>query len=183
MGDITTLLHKAQAGDKQALGAVFEAMYPELHRIAHHRLRMHPPRSRVNTTELVHDCYLKLVAAQRLEVSDRAHFEAYAARAMRSILVDLVRRSASERRGGDQIHVTLDTLAENQPCPEAEILEIDEALNWLATVSERLVRVVEMRYFCGASETDIAAALGVNERTVRRDWEKARVLLATALKR
>ena len=108
---------------------------------------------------------------------------AYAARVMRSVVVDFARQGSARRRGGQDVHIALETDAANLPAGEAEIIRVHEALEELATFSERLVRVVEMRYFGGMSEAEIAEALGLTERTVRRDWEKARILLASALKR
>jgi RNA polymerase sigma factor (TIGR02999 family) len=101
---------------------------------------------------------------------------------MRSVVVDLVRARLAERRGGGAAHVTLNTaIGDGAPAAEAEILRVHEALEELATLNERMAQVVEMRYFAGLTEPEIADALGVTERTVRRDWEKARVLLAEAL--
>jgi RNA polymerase sigma factor (TIGR02999 family) len=184
MGDITQLLAQARAGERGALDAVFEALYPELRRIAHARLSGHVRDTVMQTTVLVHECYLKLLAAERLTPEDRAHFLGYAARAMRSVIVDTVRASKRERRGGDAIHVTLATeVGDSVAAAEDEIIDIDAALDELARLDPRLARVVEMRYFAGMKETEIAAALGVTDRTVRRDWEKARMLLAAALRR
>ena len=102
---------------------------------------------------------------------------------MRSIIVDLARARQSERRGGDAAHTTLGTdVRDNVPAGEDEIMDVHEALEQLALLDARLAKVVEMRYFGGLRETEIAEALGVNERTVRRDWEKARLLLAAALR-
>jgi RNA polymerase sigma factor (TIGR02999 family) len=100
---------------------------------------------------------------------------------MRSIIVDFVRQRHAERRGGNDPHVSLDTAAETVASAEDEVLRVSEALDELAKVDERLVKIVEMRYFGGFTEEDIALALGVNERTVRRDWQKARLLLSLAL--
>jgi RNA polymerase sigma factor (TIGR02999 family) len=101
---------------------------------------------------------------------------------MRSIVVDFVRQRLAERRGGDQGRVTLDTdFAARVPSPEDEIIRVNDALDELAKLDPRLASVVEMRYFAGLSDEDIAAALGLNERTVRRDWKKARLLLSLSL--
>jgi len=184
MGDITTLLARARAGDRAALDAVFETLYPELRRIAHARLAGHARDAAMQTTVLVHECYLKLLAAERLAPADRPHFLAYAARAMRSVIVDTVRAARRERRGGDAVHVTLGTeVGEKVAVAEDEILDIDAALLDLERLEPRLAQVVDMRYFAGMKEAEIAAALGVTDRTVRRDWEKARMLLAAALRR
>jgi RNA polymerase sigma factor (TIGR02999 family) len=183
MGDITQWIAQARQGDRAAFDRLFDALYPELRRIAHARLARNARDTLVNTTSLVHECYLKFAAAQRLNTDDRTHFLAYAATVMRSIVVDIARARSAERRGGDAAHVTLNTgVAEAVSKPEDQILDIDEALAGLAKLDERLARVVEMRYFGGLSNTEIAQALDVTERTVRRDWDKARLLLAHALR-
>jgi RNA polymerase sigma factor (TIGR02999 family) len=132
----------------------------------------------LDTTALVHEAYLRFRSAGYVRISDRPHFLAYAARAMRSIVVDFVRKRGAARRDGDPSSLPDPSTL---PAGESEIIRVDKALQELAAVSERLVKVVEMRYFGGMKETEIAVALSVTERTVRRDWEKARLLLARAL--
>ena len=183
MGDITALIARANEGDRAAVDAIFDQLYPELRRIAHARLTRHVRDTVLDTTVLVHECYLKFVQAERLNPNDRAHFLAYSAAAMRSIIVDFARARLTERRGGDAVHLTLNTeIAESLPAGESEILRIDDALTELARLDARLAQVVEMRYFGGLNDLEIAAALGLTDRTVRRDWEKARLLLAAALR-
>jgi RNA polymerase sigma factor (TIGR02999 family) len=183
MGDITQLIERARSGDRGALDSLFEAVYPDLRRIAHARLRRGFPDPDLGTTALVNECYLKLRDAERLGAGDRAHFFAYTATAMRSIIVDIARNKASARRGGNALHVTLDDdLGGSDDAGEEQILRVHEALEEMAKLDERLARVVEMRYFGGLSDLEIAEGLGVTERTVRRDWQKARVLLASALR-
>jgi RNA polymerase sigma factor (TIGR02999 family) len=160
---------------------LFELMYADLRRIAHARLRDGRPDT-LDTTSLVHESYLKLVGQQALPVTDRHHFFAYAARVMRSVIVDMARARLAERRGGDAEHVEFDTgIANSTPAPENEVLRVHEALETLAQADEALARVVEMRYFGGLSELEIAEAMGSSERTVRRQWQKARLLLSVAL--
>ncbi len=184
MSTITALLLRAREGERAAFDELFQLLYPELRRLAHARLAGHQRGTLMETTVLLHECYLRFLDAGRLVPEDRAHFIGYAAQVMRSIIVDAVRAAQRERRGGDVRHVTLDTaLSEMLALPEEEILDVDRALAELAALEPRLARVVEMRYFAGMKETEIAAALGVTDRTVRRDWEKARLLLAAALKR
>lgn len=183
MGDITVLIQRARDGDRQALDRLFEALYPEMRRIAHLRLRRGFPDPDLGTTALVHECYLKLRDASRLEASDRAHFLSYTATAMRSIIVDIARAKATERRGANAVHVTLDDeLAGGGTAAEEEILQVHEALAQIGQVDVRLARLVEMRYFGGLSDEEIASALDITTRTVRRDWQKARLLLAEALR-
>ena len=182
MNDLTTLLGGARQGDDAAIDQLFAAMYPELHQLAHARLRRNEPITLLDTTSLVHESYLRFLKAGRLQVNDQSHFLAYASCVMRSVIVDLVRQHRTDRRGGGAVHVTLDTdIAESAHASEDEILQVNEALDDLAKVDARLVKVVEMRYFAGLSEQDIAASLGLTERTVRRDWQKARLLLRAAL--
>jgi RNA polymerase sigma factor (TIGR02999 family) len=182
MGDITVLIAQARAGDRSALDSLFEAVYPDLRRIAHVRLRRGFPDPELGTTALVNECYLKLRDAQRLDASDRAHFFSYTASAMRSIVVDIARAKATERRGGNALHVTLDDELPGDQGSEDEILRVHEALEEIGQLDPRLVRLIEMRYFAGMSDPEIAAALDITDRTVRRDWQKARMLLAAALR-
>jgi RNA polymerase sigma factor (TIGR02999 family) len=183
MGKVTTLLKRACNGDAAAMGELFQALYPELRRIAHIRLRHGFPDPDLGTTALVHECYLKLCDAQRLSATDRAHFLAYVATAMRSIIVDIARAKATERRGGNAPHVTLDQeQGAGDPSAEIEILQVHEALAQIGELDKRLVRLIEMRYFVGMTDPEIAQALDVTDRTVRREWRKARLLLAAALR-
>jgi RNA polymerase sigma factor (TIGR02999 family) len=180
---ITLLIERANLGDNEALNRIFTALYPELHNLARSRLRRTMPFTLLDTTALLHESYLRLVKLGQLKVENRAHFLAYAARTMRSIVVDFARSRLADRRGGGVQDLVLDTeIASGVHAPEEEIVRVHDALIELAQVDERLVRVVEMRYFGGLTEEEIGSALGVTERTVRRDWEKARLLLAIALK-
>jgi RNA polymerase sigma factor (TIGR02999 family) len=181
---LTALIRRANDGDHAALGQLFEVAYDDLRRMAQRRLSNARREASLDTGVLVHESYLRFAQAGELKVQDRAHFFRYASQVMRSVVVDLARARLSERRGGDVLHVTLDTLLQERLGDgggESEILCIHEALDELARLDERLVRVVEMRYFAGFTEREIAESLGVTERTVRRDWEKARLLLARAL--
>lgn len=185
MGDVTVLLEAARQGETLAVGRIFELLYPELKRIAHAKLRYRDDRLLMDTGALVNEAYLRLLSKERLLANDRGHFLAYAAQVMRSVVVDTVRQQQAERRGGGlQGFVTLDTGAMNRAGAqgEAEILNVHEALEELAQIDARLVRVVEMRYFVGLSNQEIADSLGVTTRTVERDWEKARTFLYNSLK-
>ena len=180
---ITLLIERANIGDREALNGIVAALYPELHALARSRLRKNAPLTLLDTTALLHEVYLRLVKLGSLNLENRAHFLAYAARTMRSIVVDFARQRLTERRGGGAHEEVLDTESGRAALPgEDEIVRVHDALLELEQVDERLVRVVEMRYFGGLSEEEIAAALGVTDRTVRRDWEKARLLLMLALK-
>ena len=163
---------------------LFELLYHELRRLARSRLASGGRNVLLDTTALVHESFLRLQGAGKVDLRDRNHFMAYAATAMRSVIVDYVRQRAAEKRGGDVDHVTLDTgLAETLGATDAEIVEVHDALEALGQVDPRLVQVVEMRYFAGLSDDEIGAALGLTGRTVRRDWERARLLLAEMLER
>ena len=182
MAELTALLAAARGGDVQAASSAFSLLYEDLRRLARSRLRQHQTMTLLDTTSLVHESYLKLIAAHSLAVEDRHHFFAYAARVMRSVIVDFARARLAERRGGDADHVVLDTeLGERLGAPETDVLRVHEALEGLAQADERLAQVVEMRYFGGLTELEIADALGVSERTVRRSWDKAKLLLTAAL--
>ena len=181
--DLTTWLAGARQGDSEALGQLFSELYRDLRQLAHARLKHHGTLTLLDTTALVHESYLRFLKAGQVQFADRAHFIAYAARVMRSVVVDFARESLSQCRGGQEVHITLKTdAAASLANGESEILRVHEALDELATVSERLVRVVEMRYFAGMSDAEIGEALSLTERTVRRDWEKARIILRAALK-
>jgi RNA polymerase sigma factor (TIGR02999 family) len=179
---LTDLIRLARDGDEAALRGLFDAAYQDLHRLARRRLTYNARGVLLDTTSLVHESYLRFANAGELNVTDRQHFLRYAANVMRSVIVDFVRERRAERRGGAAPHVTLNTQAHAEGLQgEDEILRVHEALNELSRYDERLVRVVEMRYFAGMTEIEIADALGITDRTVRRDWEKARLLLAEAL--
>jgi RNA polymerase sigma factor (TIGR02999 family) len=178
MGELTELLEAARNGESGAIDRVVTLTYRELRALAHQRLRGAGAITHLDTTSLVNECYLRLVKVGELKAESRAHFIAYAAHVMRSIVVDLVRKRRAQRRGGDLAPVTLDTaLPDPASTGEDLLLRLDAALEELARLDERLVKVVEMRYFAGLTSEEIASALGVTERTVRRDWQKARLLL------
>ena len=182
MSEITTLLHAASGGDRQAADRAYALLYADLQRVAHSRLRREGDFTLLDTTALVHESYLRLRGGPTLDFADRHHFLAYAARVMRSVVVDLVRARQAERRGSGAEHVTLNTtLAGSAVDTGDEVLRVHEALDSLSAMDARLGAVVEMRYFGGLTESEIAQALGVTERTVQRDWQKARLFLSTAM--
>jgi RNA polymerase sigma factor (TIGR02999 family) len=183
MSDLTELLQQMSAGDVQARDALFSVAYGELRKLAHARLRNGGRSSCLETTALVHESYLRFLKSQQLRIEDRRAFFAYASRVMRSVIVDTVREHRALRRGGDLQEITLDTQGfANLPAGENEAVDVHEALLALEQAEPRLAQVVEMRYFGGYSEAEIGEVLGVTERTVRRDWEKARLLLLALLK-
>jgi RNA polymerase sigma factor (TIGR02999 family) len=184
MSELTQLLEAVRAGDSGAMDEVFTLTYRELHDMAHQRLHRSNRMTSLDTTALVHECYLRLVRLGQLQTQDRSHFLGYAARVMRSIVVDFVRQRLAKRRGGDELRVTLGTdIRDSTSVSEDQIMQVDDALQELAVLDPRLVEVVEMRYFAGFTVEQIAETRGVTTRTIRRDWEKARLLLYAALQR
>jgi RNA polymerase sigma factor (TIGR02999 family) len=180
--DLTALIHRAQAGDGRAAEALFEATYPELRRLARARLRSGGRSALLDTTSLVHEWYVRFVRGGRVRLADRTHFMRYAGRAMRSVIVDFARRRNAARRGAGAAHESLDRqAAEGVASGEEQILRVHEAVEELARLEPRMAQVVKLRYFVGLTEGEIASALGLADRTVRRDWEKARLFLAEAL--
>jgi len=162
-----------------ALDRAFAAYYPELKKIAHARLRGSGLNGSIQTTALVHDGYLRIAAGRGIAIGDRLQFFAYASRVLRSIVVDLVREERALRRGGGADIVTLDTAAGEGIPASVDIEALNDALGDLAKLDPALARLVEMRFFGGMTEDEIAAALGVSVRTVSREWNKARALLLT----
>jgi len=183
MNDITLLLKAAGAGDAQAADRVIALLYADLQRLARSRLRRAGEFTQLDTTALVHEAYLRLQGQAGLTFDDRGRFLAYAARVMHSVVVDLVRARQAERRGGQLQQVSFSTaVADLAAQTEEQVLQVHEALQALAVQDPRLAQVVEMRYFAGLSEADIAQALQLTERTVQRDWHKAKLFLAAMLR-
>ena len=181
--DISDLIRRVNGGETGAQEQLFTAAYGELRKLARSRLRHGGRNTVLDTTALVHESYLRFLGNGQLRSDDRRAFFAYASRVMRSVIIDAVRERQAERRGGDLQRLTLDTqMAENLPAGEDELLRVHEALDTLAQAEPRLAQVVEMRYFGGYSEQEIADALELTDRTVRRDWDKARLLLSVMLK-
>jgi RNA polymerase sigma factor (TIGR02999 family) len=179
---ISALIARVNAGEPGAQDALFTATFAELRKLARSRLRGGGRNTCLDTTALVHESYLRFLNGGQLRSDDRRAFFAYASRVMRSVIIDAVRERQAERRGGDLQRLTLNTeIVDNLPSGEDELLQVNEALDALAQAEPRLAKVVEMRYFGGYSEIEIADALGVTERTVRRDWDKAKLLLMNSL--
>jgi RNA polymerase sigma factor (TIGR02999 family) len=177
----TAILTVLRSGSRESLDRLVPSLYEELRVIAHRRIARRSDGGTLETTGLVHEVYLKLVDESDAGVHDRAHFLALASLAMRHVLVDRAKARGRLKRGGATGWITFDEdrLAVDDQ-PEA-LLQLDEALTWLASLEPRLARVVECRFFGGLGEAEIAEALGVTERTVQRDWAKARMLLRRAL--
>lgn len=177
---ITDLLLEVRKGTPDAIDRLFHAVYGDLRRIASRQLQGERPGHTLGTTGLVHETYLKLADQTRVQWQDRAHFYRVAAVAMRRILVDYARRHRAKRRGGELRRITLD---ENATAAERgeTLLALDEALDRLAGLNQRLSQVVECRFFGGLTEEETAEALGLPLRTVQRDWAKARGWLYSEL--
>jgi RNA polymerase sigma factor (TIGR02999 family) len=182
MTDLPALFAAVRRGDRDAKGRLYQALYHELQRLARARIKSSPDMTLLNTTVLVHECYLRLVQGQTLQLTDQAQFLSYAARVMRSIVVDFARARAAQRRGGAEGTLTLtNDVADSVGTTDPQIVRLNEALDELAAIDERLVQIVEMRFFVGLTIKQIAGALAISERTVGREWEKARVFLRSVL--
>ncbi len=177
-GEVTRLLEAAVAGDGGALDRLLPLVYEDLRRVARRQLDHEGEGHTLQTTALIHEAYMKLASGGSVSASSRAHFLAIAARAMRQVLVDYARKRKAAKRGGGVISVTLGDLAQPADASAEDLLALDEALEQL---DPRQRQVIECRFFGGMEEKDIAAVLGVSERTVRRDWVKARAWLYQAL--
>jgi RNA polymerase sigma factor (TIGR02999 family) len=180
--EITQWLDAARDGDRAALDRVLATLYQELHTMARRQLAGQLGHT-LDATALVHEAYLKLVGRHAARFDDRAHFFAYAASAMRSVVVDYARQRLAQKRGGDLHRVAeLPEDLEGGVRLDEETLGLDTALTRLAAVEPRLAQVVELRYFTGLSELEIATLLKRSERSIRRDWQKARLYLLASLK-
>lgn len=177
---VTDLIHRAVAGDADAAETLLKTTYGDLRALARARLTSGRRGAMLDTTTLVHEWYLRFSKANDVRIEDRGHYMRYASKVMRSVIVDFIRRRQAERRGGGADHVPLND--EIDTSGESEITGVHEALERLAAFDERMGAIVEMRYFGGLNEAEIAEALDVSERTVRRDWAKARLWLAEALR-
>ena len=182
MSEITQLIEASAGQGGVPSEALFTAAYSELRKLAHSRLSQSGPMTLIDTTALVNESWLRLSGKETLQVETRRKFFAYAAQVMRTVIVDLVRERQAERRGGGAKALTLNTaIGDGVAVADDEALHVHEALESLAAVEPRLAQVVEMRYFGGLTEVEIGEVLGLTERTVRRDWDKARALLAAML--
>jgi RNA polymerase sigma factor (TIGR02999 family) len=175
--DVTGLLVKWRLGDKAALDALIPLVYRELRGVAANRLRGERDGCSLQTTALVHETYLRLVELNRLRLENRTHFFAFAARLMRQILVDHARRAEADKRGGGLTMVTLEEASPLSAPNMVDLLALDQALEELASMDERLCRVVELKFFAGLTIDETAEALDVSRATVERDWATAKAWL------
>ncbi len=176
------LLEWGTPGERRPVDRLLPLVYDELRRVAHRQLGRERPGHTLSTTALVHEAYLRLVDQTRARWVDRAHFFAVAAGVMRRILVDYARRFRAAKRGGDAQHVDLDLAQVSLDERSEMLINLDEALGRLAELNPRLSQVVECRFFGGMTEEETAEALGVTDRTVRRDWIKAKAWLSRELR-
>ncbi len=177
--DVTTLLAAWQEGDETARNQLLDAVYAQLRRLAAGQLRRHGAAATLQPTELVHEAFFRLERAGGIQ--DRDHFMAICATAMRHILIDAAKRRARLKRGGGQKDVTLEEALLPHDEDVERVLAVGEALDRLRAIDERLVQVLECRFFSGLTEAETARALGVSSRTVTRDWVRARAWLARTL--
>lgn len=181
MAELTELIGQARGGDPGAADRLFAAVYADLHRLAARQLRAGDGGG-MRTTSLVHETYLKLARPEALDVADRAHFFAVAARAMRQISIDRVRAHWAGKRGAGRADATLATDAGPSDQRDlADLLALDAALGRLEQLDVRLARLVELRFFVGMNLEEAGAVLGLSERTLKRDWRRARAFLHGAL--
>lgn len=176
-GDVTRLLAAMTAGDRAAFDELFPLVYDELRVIAHRHLRGERTGQTLATTDLVHEAYFSLVGIDRVSWSDRAHFLAVAARAMRRVLINRAVARGAQKRGGGRRQEALDVDGLCVETPDEQLLEVDEALQALEAQNERYGRVVECRFFAGMSIEETAAVLRISPATVKRDWILARAWL------
>jgi RNA polymerase sigma factor (TIGR02999 family) len=182
MGEITELLARSARGDAAAMDAVFAQVYPELRRLAAAQLGRGD--NTLTPTALVHEAYLRLLGASTLSLSGRRHFFACAARAMRNIVIDHLRAASADKRGSGMAPVTLEGVGDfgaESPGLSPQLLDLGEALDALDAISERQREVVELHFFAGLGYADIAELHECSERTVIREWQRARAFLHAQL--
>ena len=183
MEELDALIRRADQADHEATDKLFTILYHELHRLAEHNLRRAGSTLTLGTTTLLHEAYLNIAGRENVAFDERSRFLAYASRAMRGLVIDYVRSRRAQKRGR-QFEITL---ADEEPSSAppmqnvAELERLGEALDELGQFEPALAELVDLHFFCGFSFAEIAAMRGVSERTVQRDWRKARLLLHHAL--
>jgi RNA polymerase sigma factor (TIGR02999 family) len=182
VSDVTRLLGAIDHGDSKAAEELLPLIYEELRRLAAHKMAHEAPGQTLQPTALVHEAWLRLVGDGDPGWQNRAHFFAAAAEAMRRILIDRARSKLAVRRGGGQARVEVDETALEAPADDEKLLQVHEALEVLAAEDPQKAEIVKLRFFGGLSHEEIAAVLSVNEKTVRRHWEVAKVRLFQIIK-
>lgn len=174
---ISSLITAAEQGDEPASEALFAALYSELHQMAKGELARRGGPSSLGATTLLHEAYLSMSARSGPAFPDRARFMGYAARVMRGLIIDHARERHAQKRGGLFEITALDTNAMENAVDHRELTEISSALDELGRAEPALAEIVDLKFFCGFSFAEIAAMRNVSERTVQRNWEKARIYL------
>ena len=174
---LTNLLAAADRGDAPAAKAAFAVLYDELHHMARRELARRGPHLTLGATTLLHEAYLDLSSRHGPTFPDRARFMAYAARAMRGLIIDHVRRRHAVKRGSEFVFTPADETVADPGATAPDLERVAAALDELAALEPRLAQVVELRFFCGFSVDEIAGMWGVSDRTVKREWAKARIFL------
>jgi RNA polymerase sigma factor (TIGR02999 family) len=180
--EITRLLQNWSEGDQEALEKLMPVLYKELHRMAHRYMRQERPGHTLQTTALIHEAFLRLMGWNNVRWQNRAHFFGVSAQLMRKILVDFARFRNYAKRGGGARVISLETTAGVPSEPARDILALDEALRRLAEMDPRKSQIVELRFFGGLGLEEAAEVLKVSSRTVRREWELAKVWLACEMR-
>lgn len=173
--DLLELIELSEAGNPHAREQLFSILYRELHDIAERQLKRHANLT-LSPTTLLHEAYVNMSGRGPAAFHNQAHFLGYAGRAMRNLLIDFVRRRWAQKRGGE-FEITVLTADLPAVTGDLDLQQIGEAVESLAAIDERLARIVDLKFFCGLSNVEIAGILDVSDRTVRRDWDKARMLL------
>lgn len=181
--NITKILQSWSEGDQNSLEELIPLVYQELHRLAHRALARNSQGNSVETTVLLHEAYLRLIDVKQVQWQDRVHFFAVSANLMRNILVDFARQRLSQKRGGELTHVELDEALNFSPDKGNDLVALDEVLNELAKLNERQSKIVELKFFGGLTEDEIAEVLKISPATIRRDWQVARAWLYRELAR
>jgi RNA polymerase sigma factor (TIGR02999 family) len=179
---ISSLIAAADLGDRSAAEALFGALYSELHRLARRELARSGRGVTLGATTLLHEAYLDISGRDGTIFPDRNRFMAYAARVMRGLIVDYARTRQAQKRGGQFEITSLDMDVAAAAPADQQLSRISDALDQLAEVDESLAQVVDLKFFCGFSLAEIGAMRGVSERTVQRQWEKARIYLHHAMR-
>ena len=174
--ELEQLIRLTEAGKADAREQLFAVLYAELHKIAQRAVRRNSALT-LSPTTLLHETYLNMSGRESAPFADRAHFLAYASRAMRGLIINYVRNKSAQKRGGAFEITVLPTDVPENPGSDVELEKIGDAVESLAAVDPRLARLVDLKFFCGFTFEEIAGVLGTSERTAKRDWDKARILL------
>jgi RNA polymerase sigma factor (TIGR02999 family) len=179
---ISSLIDAAEGGDASATEALFGALYDELHRLARRELGRHGAALSLGATTLLHQAYIDMAARDGPSFPDRARFMGYAARVMRGLIIDHARNRRAQKRGGQFEFTSIEPEAAETVVDDRELGRIGEALDTLARVEPLLAEIVDLKFFCGFSFAEIARMRNVSERTVQRNWERARIYLHRTLR-